>query len=378
MTSRGGYSDPTASGGSDSNAVGASGLQIGLITASGSDSFTNDGSGFNGCGTAARTAIANQDNISSNGTIFAVSKLGTVGINSNARPSNGTTGGATIQTGAGGSGGRSSSSGGYSYGGDAGCFSGGTGGGSGMSGGTGGAGVDFGGRGGAGSGSGSSSGCGNPAGSATYVGENGCAGLIWLIVSGDLTIGSGGSLQANGAKGHGDWSISTGAGSGGGGAVQTLYAGTLSNSGAIEANAGPISGSTGATSTTGNRGGDGGVNTTQISGGTSYNDMTLVSNATTAESTPTTGDIVMTYTNGAGTATVNTDIKAWISRDNGTTYTQGTLVSEGTTGSDTILAARRVDISGQPSGTSMRYKITTHNQSVAKETRLQAASLAWA
>ena len=110
----------------------------------------------------------------------------------------------------------------------------------------------------------------------------------------------------------------------------------------------------------------------------SYNDMTLVSNATTADSTPTTGDIVMTYTNGAGTATVNTDIKAWISRDNGTTWTQATLSSEGTTGGHTILTAHNVDISSQPSGTSMRYKIETLNQSASKETRIQAVSLGWA
>ena len=89
--------------------------------------------------------------------------------------------------------------------------------------------------------------------------------MIWLIVSGDLTIGSAGSVQANGAKGGGDWSIDLGAGGGGGGAVQVLYAGTLSNSGDIEANAGPHSGSTGGTGLTGNRGGDGGVNTAQIS-----------------------------------------------------------------------------------------------------------------
>ena len=106
--------------------------------------------------------------------------------------------------------------------------------------------------------------------------------------------------------------------------------------------------------------------------------MTVVSNAQTAQAQPGTADIVLTYTDGAGTATINTDLKAYVSRDNGTTYTQGTLVSEGTTGGDTILAARRVDISGQPSGTSMRYKITTHNQSSSKETRIQAASLAWA
>jgi len=109
-----------------------------------------------------------------------------------------------------------------------------------------------------------------------------------------------------------------------------------------------------------------------------YNNMTLISNSTTAEATPTTGDLVMTYTNGAGTATVNTDLKAYVSRDNGTTYTQATLSSQGTTGGHTILTAHNVDISSQPSGTSMRYKITTHNQSASKETRIQAVSLGWA
>ena len=105
--------------------------------------------------------------------------------------------------------------------------------------------------------------------------------------------------------------------------------------------------------------------------------MSLVSNATTASSAPTTGDIVLTYTNGSGTATVGTDLKAYISRDNGTTYTQVTLSSEGTTGGHTILTAHNVDISSQPSGTSMRYKIETLNQSASKETRIQAVSLGW-
>ena len=107
------------------------------------------------------------------------------------------------------------------------------------------------------------------------------------------------------------------------------------------------------------------------------NDMTLISNATTAEAEPTKGDLVMTYTNGVGTATINTDIKGWVSRDNGTTYTQFTLADEGDTGGHTILTAHDLDISAQPSGTSMRYKITTHNQSAAKETRIQAVSLGW-
>jgi hypothetical protein len=42
------------------------------------------------------------------------------------------------------------------------------------------------------------------------------------------------------------------------------------------------------------------------------------------------------------------------------------------------LVARQVDISGITSGTSMKYKLTTHNQSAgSKETRIHATSLAW-
>ena len=79
MTGKGGKSDPTASGGSDSNAVGANGLQLGLMTTGGSETFTNDGTGFNGAGTAVRTATANTANISSSGTIFSIGKAGAAG-----------------------------------------------------------------------------------------------------------------------------------------------------------------------------------------------------------------------------------------------------------------------------------------------------------
>ena len=85
----------------------------------------------------------------------------------------------------------------------------------------------------------------------------------------------------------------------------------------------------------------------------------------------------MTYNNSVGTTTVNTDIKAYASRDNGTTYTQFTLADQGDTGGHTILTDHDLDISGQPSGTSMRYKITTHNQSGSKRTNIQAVSLGW-
>ena len=132
-------------------------------------------------------------------------------------------------------------------------------------------------------------------------------------------------------------------------------------------------------------GGDGGSGIAVVrwvadSFGPEYNNMTLISNSTTAESTPTKGDIVMTYTNGAGTATVGTDLKAYCSRDNGATYTQMTLVAQGNTGSSSphfIIAAHDVEISSKQSRTAMRYKIETLNQSVSKQTRIHAVSLGW-
>ena len=88
--------------------------------------------------------------------------------------------------------------------------------------------------------------------------------------------------------------------------------------------------------------------------------------------------MVMLMENSSGTATLNTDIKGYISRDSGANFTQGTLVDEGTWGTNKkVLGFHDLDISGQPSGTSMCYKITTHNQSAAKETRIYATSIGW-
>ena len=42
------------------------------------------------------------------------------------------------------------------------------------------------------------------------------------------------------------------------------------------------------------------------------------------------------------------------------------------------LVSGSVDISGQPAGTDMKYKITTHNQALTKQTRIYGASMAWA
>ena len=108
-------------------------------------------------------------------------------------------------------------------------------------------------------------------------------------------------------------------------------------------------------------------------------DLTLQSVATTAESAPTKGDIVILIEDASGTATINTDIKAYISRNGSAFSSAVTLVDEGDWGTNKrILAAHNVDISGITSGTSMKYKITTHNQSTSKETKIHGTSLAWA
>ena len=149
----------------------------------------------------------------------------------------------------------------------------------------------------------------------------------------------------------------------------------------------PADGGTPGTANTGGGGGGAAADKYPSGGGGSgvivlkYNtlgNMTLVSNSTTAEAVPTKGDVVLTYTNNAGTATLNTDLIASVSRDNGTTYTAVTLAGQGTTGGQTIASASGVDISGQPSGTAMVWKVATANQSGSKKTRINGVSLGWA
>ena len=401
MTGKGGKSDPTASGGSDSNAVGANGLQLGLMTTGGSETFTNDGTGFNGAGTAVRTATANTANISSSGTIFSIAKVGAAG-GAAAGPTppnptrnnggNGATGANTIGTGGGGSGCiqdtnpyPSARSGG---GGAGGAFSGGAGGGGNY-----GAnaqatpGGDYGGTGGEGRANTvppSAGGAGNP-GADTVSGdsrqgamaEDGVGGIIWLVVGGNLSIGANGQIQAHGKIGGLAY---VQGGASGGGAAMVLHTGsyTVNNT-----NSTPISmaGGTMPTNTwhapsfSGN-GGAGGFKVAQLS--RTISNLTLISTATTAQAVPTTVRMVLDEYTSTGSATLNTDIKAYASRDGGTTYTQVTLASQGTIETNHRLLSGSVDVSGQPSGSSMRYKVETLNQSATKETRIYGTSLAWA
>ena len=187
------------------------------------------------------------------------------------------------------------------------------------------------------------------------------------------TSGGGGGGYYGGSSGG-----ATGSNHGSGAGGSSLTAGTNTQaSGSTVANASHpnyASGTGNGVATSAGQHGNAVIKYTEVTTG----NMTLVSNSTTAEAAPTKADVVLTYTNGAGTATLNTDLIASVSRDNGTTYTAVTLASQGTTGGETIVSANNVDISGQPSGTSMVWKVATANQSGSKETRIHGVSLGWA
>ena len=203
-------------------------------------------------------------------------------------------------------------------------------------------------------------------------GDGGVSDIVETGVNVTYAGGGGGGNHMNSSGGAG------GAGGGANGSGNNSTGGAPSaanNTGGGGGGSGGISGNTGEPS---GAGGSGLVILRRPTSGTTYSNMTLISNATTAvDGAPTTGDLVITYTDGAGTATVNTDIKAYISR-NGSAYTSAvTLVSQGTTGGHTILTANGVDLSGITTGTSMRWKIETLNQGVSKQTRIHAVSLGW-
>jgi hypothetical protein len=110
----------------------------------------------------------------------------------------------------------------------------------------------------------------------------------------------------------------------------------------------------------------------------SDNNMTLISTTTAAQAAPTKGDVVFTYTNGAGSTTLGTDVTAEISADGGSTWTAMTLGSEGSTGSHNIVTAHDVTITSTITAPwNMAYRIKTLNQSASKTTRIQAVSLGW-
>ena len=77
----------------------------------------------------------------------------------------------------------------------------------------------------------------------------------------------------------------------------------------------------------------------------------------------------------AGTFTVNTDLKGYVSRDGGVTFTQATLVHVETLADGThYYEDTALDVSSQPTGTDMRYKIEFLNSDL---TSVDGALLQW-
>ena len=392
MHGKGAFADPTTTGGSDANFVQNAGITMSLFTGTGSDTDTlvQDGTNFNGCGTLARTVMANQPDSTGNGNTITIVRKGVV-PSSNTGGTTGTSG-ATGESGAGGGGGWNSapnSNGEGSYGS---CFTGGSGGGGSNNGqGQAGNAVTWGGAGGIGATNhtaGCGGGAGNPvggddntAGASRQAGADngdGTGGLLILLVGGDLTIGASGKIDSSGCNGigftGGNGYMSGGGGSGGGPMV-IAYNGTLVNSGSIDSSGGAGGIIDGGNSQAGGAGGTGSQQTVDL--GFIAGDCDAKSTANVVTTAPTNSDMIMLYDNGFGTTTLNTDLKGYVSRDGGTSWTEQTLVDGGNQGPYKMVTAHNVPITSA-TGTDVRWRVTTHNQvALSLETRVHALSMGW-
>ncbi len=390
MDARGAYADPHVGDASDGKPVNTNGLRLPMVKSG--QSATLAKANFSGCGTPAVNVVSHQPGIAGNGYIFFVKRLGNHGgglggtIGGNTSGSDGTSAvglsGGEGMSGGGGTGGREFNPG---NGGIGTCFTGGSGGGGTNSSNTskkrqGLSGQPFGGRGGNRSENGSygSGGAGNPGGtgngSSGADGSNGTGGLIIMVIGGDFT-GSGNIYARGSTGGQGSSNGWPGGGGSGGGNILITYAGSGSSTPAVSMSGG-AGGST--QHVTGAAGGAGSSQISPVIGLPTFADLTLQSNATTALTAPTIANITMLYSDGGSSATsINTDVKAYVSRD-GTNFTTAvTLVAKGTSGTNTILSANDIDLTGITSGTAMKWKITTHNQDANKQTRIHAMSLGW-
>jgi len=102
----------------------------------------------------------------------------------------------------------------------------------------------------------------------------------------------------------------------------------------------------------------------------SYESVTINAASTTSKM-----GVVVTYTDQAGTTTLNTDLKVFLSANNGTNYTQVTLVAQPNFATG-IKMAKANDVTISNTGTQLKYKVEFANQvSGSKETRVNGVSL---
>jgi len=100
---------------------------------------------------------------------------------------------------------------------------------------------------------------------------------------------------------------------------------------------------------------------------------TLISESFVSNDVPTEATLIIRKED-VDTITLNTDLKAYVSRDGGSTFTEAVLgnIFEFETGQDIITSV--IDLSTQPSGTSMVYKIETLN---SKQIKIHSTALFW-
>ena len=102
----------------------------------------------------------------------------------------------------------------------------------------------------------------------------------------------------------------------------------------------------------------------------SYQSVTINAASTTSKI-----GVVITYVDHAGTATLNTDLKVFLSANNGTNYTQVTLVAQPNFATG-IKMAKANDVTISNTGTQLKYKVEFANQaSGSKVTRVTGVSL---
>ena len=101
----------------------------------------------------------------------------------------------------------------------------------------------------------------------------------------------------------------------------------------------------------------------------SYQSTTINAAATTSKM-----GVVVTYTDATGTATLNTDLKVFLSANNGANYTEVTLVAQPNFATG-VKMAKANDVTISNTGTQLKYKVEFANQSASKETRVNGVSL---
>ncbi|MBT4049827.1 MAG: hypothetical protein HOE64_15900 [Nitrospina sp.] len=115
-----------------------------------------------------------------------------------------------------------------------------------------------------------------------------------------------------------------------------------------------------------------GTPSTVSSSGTPDN-LTLISNSQTAKTEPNGANILLLAEDVGADITLNTDLKASVSRDGGTTFSQVTLSDSGEFEKGNLLTGT-VDLSSQPTGTDMEWKVETLNN---KDLNLHGVGLEW-